>query len=61
MKGEENRQDDFLSHAIYDSMNPSDHLFHRLRKLLDWNQLASVLDDCYRHKGRASMPPEVML
>lgn len=30
MKGQENRQDDFLSHAVYDSMIPSDHFFRRV-------------------------------
>lgn len=61
MRGRENSQDDFLSHAIYDSLIPSDHFVRKLKDLLDWQDLASVLDDCYRNKGRASVPPEMML
>jgi IS5 family transposase len=61
MRGREKQQTDFLSHAVYDAMIPVDHLFRRLRALLDWAALASALKDCYRHKGRASVPPEVML
>lgn len=61
MKGQEKQQGDFLSHAIYDSLIPKDHFVRRLRELLDWHDLSSELDDCYRHKGRASVPPEMML
>jgi len=61
MKGKEDKQDDFLSHAIYDSLIPKDHIVRRLLALLDWHDLASELDDCYRHTGRASVPPEKML
>jgi IS5 family transposase len=61
MRGKENQQHDFLSHAIYDSLIPKDHFVRRLRGLLDWHDLSSELDDCYRHKGRASVPPEMML
>jgi transposase len=61
MRGTENSQQDFLSHVIYDSLIPKDHFVRRLRELLDWGELASELDDCYRSKGRASKPPEMML
>ena len=61
MRGREKQQSDFLSHAVYDAMIPPGHLFRRLRALLDWGELAVELEDCYRHKGRASVPPEVML
>lgn len=29
--------------------------------MADWHALAGERDDCYRHKSRASIPPEVML
>jgi IS5 family transposase len=61
MKGKENRQDDFLSNAVYEAAIPRDHFLRRLKSLLDWQELASELEDCYRNKGRASVPPEVML
>jgi IS5 family transposase len=61
MRGHENPQADFLSHAVYDAMIPAGHLFRRLRALLDWGGLAAELEDCYRHRGRPSVPPEVML
>jgi len=61
MKGKEKQQGDFLSHAIYDSLIPHDHFVRRLKALLDWQDLASELDDCYRNKGRASVPPQMML
>ena len=60
MKGKENRQGDFLSHAIYDSLIEPGHFVRRLKSLLDWRDLASELKGCYRHKGRPSVPP-VML
>ena len=40
MRGRENPQADFLSHIVYDAMIPADHLFRRLRALLDWEALA---------------------
>jgi len=61
MRGKEKRQGDFLSHAIYDSLIPPDHFLRRLRSLLDWEALAEEIRDCYRHRGRPSVPPEVML
>jgi len=61
MRGREKRQEDFVSHAVYSSLIPEDHILRRLRKLLHWRALAEELRDCYRHKGRPSVPPEVML
>jgi IS5 family transposase len=61
MRGREQQQNDFLSHAVYDSLIPPDHFVRRLRALLDWRELATELADCYRHRGRPSVPPEVML
>jgi len=61
MRGKEKRQGDFLSHAVYDSLIPPDHFLRRLSALLDWEALATELRDCYRHRGRPSVPPEVML
>ena len=61
MRGKEKRQGDFLSQAIYEAKIPQDHMLRRLRELLDWEALASELDDCYRDAGRPSVPPEVML
>jgi IS5 family transposase len=61
MRGKEKRQGDFLSHAIYEAKIPKDHMLRRLRALLDWESLAAQLRDCYRHRGRPSVPPEVML
>jgi transposase len=61
MRGAEKQRHDFLSHALYDSLIPKDHFVHRLRELLDWSDLARELDDCYRSKGRASQPPEMLL
>jgi transposase len=61
MRGAEKQQQDFLSHAIYDSLIPKDNFVRRLRVLLDFSDLARELDDCYRSKGRASKPPKMML
>jgi IS5 family transposase len=61
MRGKEQQQGDFLSHAVYDSLIPADHFVRRLRMLLNWGALAAQLRDCYRHRGRPSVPPEVML
>lgn len=61
MRGNENRQTDFLSHAVYDSLIPADHVMRRMRALVDWQALAAEIEDCYRHKGRPSVPPEMML
>lgn len=61
MKGKEKKQDDLFSSGIYEVRIPKDHFLRRLKVLLDWSGLASSLDDCYRHKGRASIPPEIML
>ena len=61
MRGKEKRQGDFLSQAIYEAKIPQDHMLRRLRALLDWEALAAELRDCYRHRGRPSVPPEVML
>lgn len=61
MKGKEKNQDDLFSTGIYEARIPKDHFLRRLKLLLDWHDLASELDDCYRNKGRASVPPEVML
>ena len=61
MKGKEKSQDDLFSSAIYEARIPRDHFLRRLKVLLDWHDLAGGLDDCYRHKGRPSVPPEVML
>jgi len=60
MRGREKRQGDFISHSVY-ALIPRDHLFRRLRALLDWEALAAELDDCYRDAGRPSVPPEVMI
>ena len=60
MRGKEKRQGDFISDSVY-SLIPKNHFFRRLRELLDWEALASELDDCYRDAGRPSVPPEVML
>jgi IS5 family transposase len=61
MRGKEKQQDDLFSSSIYDARIPKDHFLRKLKDLLDWHALASELDDCYRSKGRASVPPEVML
>jgi IS5 family transposase len=61
MRGKEKRQGDFLSQAVYDSLIPADHFVRRLSALLDWEALATQLRDCYRHRGRPSVPPEGML
>lgn len=61
MRGREKQQNDFLSHAVYDSLIPPDHFARRLRGLLDWKALAAQIEDCYRHGGRPSVPPGVML
>lgn len=61
MRGKEKQQDDLFSSGIYEARIPKDHFLRKLKDLLDWQDLASVLDDCYRSKGRASVPPEVML
>ena len=60
MRGKEKRQGDFISNSVF-SLIPKNHFFRRLRELLDWEALASELDDCYRDAGRPSVPPEVML
>lgn len=61
MRGKEKKQDDLFSSGIYETRIPKDHFLRRLKTLLDWHALAAELDDCYRHKGRASVPPEIML
>lgn len=61
MKGKEKNQDDLFSSGIYEARIPKDHFLRRLKVLLDWHDLASELNDCYRHKGRASVPPEIMI
>jgi transposase, IS5 family len=61
MKGEEKTQDDLFSASIYEARIRKDHFLRRLKVLLDWHDLASELNDCYRHKGRPSVPPEMML
>lgn len=60
MRGNEKRQGDFISEAVY-SVIPRDHRFRRLRELLAWEELAAGLSDCYEKGGRPSIPPEVML
>jgi len=61
VRGQQKRQKDFYSEAIYEPIIPKDHILRRLKDLLDWEALAGELHDCYRHKGRPSVPPEVML
>jgi len=61
MRGKEKAQDDLFTSSIYDARIPADHFLRRLKVLLDWHDLASELKDCYRHRGRPSVPPEVML
>jgi len=61
MRGKENPQSDLFSQSVFDSLLPPDHFVRRLRELLDWKALAGELRDCYRGKGRPSVPPEVML
>ena len=61
MRGREKQQQDFLSHAIYEARIPKNHFLRRLLKLVDWRALAAELNDCYRHRGRPSVPPEMML
>jgi len=61
MRGKENSQGDFFSHRIYEMRIPREHILRRLKSLLNWSELAAELDDCYRHKGRPSVPPEMML
>ena len=60
MRGKEKRQGDFISHSVY-ALIPRDHLFRRLRALLDWEALAAELDDCYQDAGRPSVSPEMMI
>lgn len=61
MRGKEKQQDDLFSSTLYESRIPKDHFMRRLKGLLDWPALATELDDCYRSKGRTSIPPEIML
>jgi len=60
MRGSEKRQGDFISEAVF-AMIPQNHRFRRLREILDWDELAKELSDCYEERGRPSIPPEVML
>jgi transposase len=61
MRGNENRQSDFLSHAVCNSLIPADLVMRRMRDIVDWPDLAAGIEDCYRHKGRPTVPPEMML
>ena len=60
MRGSEKRQGDFISEAVF-AMIPQNHRFRRLREILNWDELAKELSDCYEERGRPSIPPEVML
>ena len=55
MRGIEKSQGDFFSHRIYEMRIPADHILRCLKPLLDWRELASELDDYYRHKGRPAV------
>jgi len=61
MRGRERKQGNFFAEGIYDPIIPKDHFLRRLKVALDWKGMAEQLRDCYRHKGRPSVPPEVML
>jgi len=60
MRGREKRQGNFISNSVF-SLIPKNHLFRRLRALLDWEALAAEIYDCYQDAGRPLVPPEMMI
>jgi transposase len=63
MRGRESRQHGLFSYVSLEERVPADHPLRRLRVLVDGilAAMSQMLEQCYSHTGRPSIPPEQLL